>query len=78
VMINGGGYPSFHYRRDCGTASRLVHVCDAYDALCTKRPCRDAWTSEESIAYLESRVGEEFDGDILTAFVRIIREGAPK
>ncbi len=35
VMINGGGYPAMHYNRECTLASRLVHVCDVFDALST-------------------------------------------
>ena len=75
IMLNGGGYPTLHYKRACGTASRLVHVCDVYDALCTKRPYRDAWSSEDTVAYLESRVGEEFDPDIVATFIRTLRQG---
>jgi putative nucleotidyltransferase with HDIG domain len=75
IMINGGGYPTLHYPRESGTASRLVHVCDVYDALCTRRPYREAWSSDQSIAYLESRVGLEFDADMVATFVRTLREG---
>ncbi len=52
IMLNGGGYPRLHYRRDCALASRLVHVCDVYDALRTNRPYRDAWSAEKAEAYL--------------------------
>ena len=50
IMLNGGGYPRLHYRRDCALASRLVHVCDVYDALRTNRPYRDAWSAEKAEA----------------------------
>jgi len=75
VMLNGGGYPTMHYSRDCTLASRLVHVCDVYDALSTKRPYRDAWPSEKTLAYLEERAGSEFDPDLVAAFVRTLRRG---
>lgn len=75
IMINGGGYPALHYGRACAMASRLVHVCDVYDALCTNRPYRDAWSSEKTIEYLESRAGEEFDRAVVAAFVRTLRGG---
>jgi putative nucleotidyltransferase with HDIG domain len=68
VMIDGGGYPSFRFRRDCHYASRLVHVCDVYDALRTKRPYRDAWPSEKVRSYLEERAGSEFDPDLIRSF----------
>lgn len=75
VMLNGGGYPAMHYHRECTMASRLVHVCDVFDALSTKRPYRDAWPSEKTMAYLEERAGLEFDPDIVAAFIRTLREG---
>ena len=53
IMLNGGGYPALHYGRPCALASRLVHVCDVYDALRTKRPYRDAWRVREGLAYLD-------------------------
>ncbi len=65
IMLNGGGYPPLHYNRECTMASRLVHVCDVYDALSTKRPYRDAWPSEKTMAYLEERAGTEFDPDLV-------------
>jgi len=75
IMLNGGGYPTLHYKRPCGAASRLVHVCDVYDALCTRRPYREAWTSEKAVSYLESLSGQEFDPDIVATFVRTLRQG---
>ncbi len=74
IMINGGGYPSFHYRRDCHKASQLVHVCDVYDALRTNRPYRAAWESERILTYIEERSGTEFEPDASSAFVRMMRE----
>ena len=53
IMLNGGGYPAFHFVRDTHYASRLVHVCDVYDALCTNRPYRAAWTSAKALDYIE-------------------------
>jgi putative nucleotidyltransferase with HDIG domain len=75
VMLNGGGYPVMHYKRECAMASRLVHVCDVYDALSTKRPYRDAWPSERTMAYLEERAGSEFDPDLVAAFIRTLKLG---
>jgi putative nucleotidyltransferase with HDIG domain len=75
VMLDGGGYPVMHYKRDCAMASRLVHVCDVYDALSTKRPYRDAWPSEKTMSYLEERAGLEFDPELVAAFVRTLKLG---
>ncbi len=75
IMLNGGGYPRLHYGRECTMASRLVHVCDVYDALSTTRPYRDAWPSDKTMAYLAERAGTEFDPDLVAAFIRTLREG---
>jgi putative nucleotidyltransferase with HDIG domain len=75
VMLNGGGYPAMHYKRECAMASRLVHVCDVYDALSTKRPYRDAWPSEKTMAYLEERAGTEFDPELVASFIRTLKQG---
>jgi putative nucleotidyltransferase with HDIG domain len=74
IMINGNGYPRHHYHRDCHKASKLVHVCDVYDALRTKRPYRDAWESERVLSYITERAGTEFEPDAANAFVAMMRK----
>ena len=78
IMIDGGGYPQFSYARDCHQGSKLVHVCDVYDALRTKRPYRDAWPSEKVLNYLEERAGTEFDNEIANKFVRMMKVWEPQ
>ncbi len=74
IMINGGGYPARHFRRDCHKASRLVHICDVYDALRTRRPYREAWDSERVLANIESGAGSDFDSELAQAFVQMMRQ----
>ena len=74
LMLDGGGYPCLHYPRNAQFASRLVHVCDVYDALRTKRPYREAWESERASAYIEERAGREFDPEIARAFISMLRK----
>lgn len=74
IMINGHGYPTHHFRRDCHKASKLVHVCDVYDALRTRRPYRDAWEGERVLIYLEERAGTEFEPEAVGAFVKLMRK----
>jgi len=78
VMLNGGGYPRMHFGRPCHRASNLVHVCDVYDALRTKRPYRDAWEAEKILPYLEGRAGMEFDPDVVQAFMAMMRKWEPR
>ena len=74
IMINGKGYPQQHYQRDCHKASKLVHVCDVYDALRTRRPYRDAWEAQRVLGYVEERAGTEFEPDAAAAFVKMMRK----
>jgi len=78
IMINGGGYPDRHFRCDCHKASTLVHVCDVYDALRTKRPYRDAWEPGATLAYIERGIGTEFDADVAKAFIAMMGKWEPR
>jgi len=78
IMLNGGGYPALHFPRACHHASRLVHVCDVYDALRTHRPYRDAWSADATLAYLQARAGTEFDPAIVSAFIRMMQTCEPR
>jgi putative nucleotidyltransferase with HDIG domain len=78
ILLNGGGYPLLALPRDCHRASKLVHVCDVYDALRTNRPYRDAWSQEAALAHLESQAGTEFDPEVASALVRMLRVWEPQ
>jgi putative nucleotidyltransferase with HDIG domain len=78
IMVNGGGYPTFDYPRECHHASKLVHVCDVYDALRTNRPYRAAWTAAKVFDYMQERSGTEFDPEIVQGFVKMMAEWEPK
>lgn len=73
-MLPGGlGYPTPHFDRECHYASKLVQVCDCYDALRTRRFHRGAWTPESALRYVEDKAGAVFDADIAKAFVTMMR-----
>ncbi len=74
IWYNGkGGYPYFRFPRTVHFASRIVHVCDIYDALCSKRPYRAAWSSAEALGLIESIGGTELDPGITAEFVKLVR-----
>jgi len=74
IFLDGLGYPTLQFPRSCHYASRIVHVCDIYDALCTERPYRKAWSPDEAAAYIEQKAGTELDPAIAAAFGSMIRE----
>ncbi|MEO8635653.1 MAG: HD domain-containing phosphohydrolase [Gemmatimonadales bacterium] len=73
VLLNGHGYPRFRYARDTHFASRLVHVVDVFDALCTARPYREAWATEVALHYMEERSGVDFDPGLAEPFISMMR-----
>ena len=73
LCLDGRGYPKLHYPREAQYASRLVHVCDVYDALRTRRPYREAWSSGEALEYIRARSGNEFDPVLAAAFTEMMR-----
>jgi len=78
IMLNGGGYPKFDYPRDCHQASKMVHVCDVYDALRTNRPYRAAWAAPKVLQYIEERAGTEFDPETARGFMKMMQEWEPR
>jgi len=74
IMINGGGYPSRHFHREVHQASKLVHICDVYDALRTKRPYREAWEPERVLAQIQSGAGPDFDAELAHSFIQMMRQ----
>ncbi len=74
IWYNGkGGYPGFGFPRATHYASRIVHVCDIYDALCSKRPYREAWSREKALGLIQSIAGVELDPGIAAAFITMAR-----
>jgi putative nucleotidyltransferase with HDIG domain len=74
IRLDGGGYPKLHDARGAQYASRIVHICDVYDALRTNRPYRSAWESERALGYIEERAGVEFDPGIAGSFISMMRK----
>lgn len=74
IMINGQGYPRRHFERGVHAASKLVHVCDVYDALRTNRPYREAWEPERVLKQIESGAGPDFDLEAATAFIGMMQQ----
>lgn len=70
---DGTGFPRLRLPRDMHYVSRLVAVCDVYDALRTPRPWRPAWTPGRALEYLEEGAGTMFDAGLARAFAAMIR-----
>jgi putative nucleotidyltransferase with HDIG domain len=71
---NGLGYPSTLYEREPHPVSRLVQVCDVYDALRTRRPFRAPMSAEESLRFVAERAEGYFHPRLVKAFVKMVQE----
>ena len=73
IGANGlGGYPQFTFPRQPHYVSRLVQVCDIYDALSTDRPYRAAWPRVRTLHHMRLQAGREIDGGLLLAFFDLL------
>lgn len=73
IWANGaGGYPTYRFARQPHYVSRLVQVCDVYDALSTQRPYRDAWPRARTLHHMRLQAGRELDYDLLLAFFDLL------
>jgi putative nucleotidyltransferase with HDIG domain len=66
--IDGGGYPLGLKGDEIPLGSRINLVVDAYNALTTNRPYRDARSPERAVQELEAHAGTQFDPRVIAAF----------
>ena len=59
--LDGSGYPEGLTGEAIPAASRILLVADAYDAMTTDRPYREAMTPDAAMAELRTRSGSQFD-----------------
>ncbi len=78
---DGSGYPAGTAGAKIPVEARLVAVADAYDALRSPRPHREAFSHDEAMRIIRERTGSQFDPLIVEAMSReeknILRLYAP-
>jgi putative two-component system response regulator len=65
---DGTGYPHGLAAERIPLAARIVAVCDAYDAITSARPYKEAYSHEEAKRRIEVDSGKHFDPEIVAAF----------
>jgi two-component system cell cycle response regulator len=65
---DGTGYPDGLARREIPLGSRIIAVCDAFDAMTTDRPYRDAVDGSSAVAELRRCAGTQFDPEVVDRF----------
>lgn len=69
---DGRGYYSLD-GDDLPIEAMLIALADSYDAMTTDRPYRKALSSEEALRRIEAGLGTQFDPELGTAFIAMIR-----
>lgn len=69
---DGTGYPKGLKGEEIPIEARIVAVADVYDALTNKRPYKEAWSVDETLAYFKSQSGKHFDATIVSALLNAI------
>ncbi|HHH45388.1 MAG TPA: HD domain-containing protein [Thiotrichales bacterium] len=67
--FNGTGYPHGLRGDDIPLPARIVAVADVYDALTSKRPYKEGWTTRDSVEYLMQQSGRHLDPRCVEAFL---------
>lgn len=67
--VDGTGYPKKLKGEDIPLGSRMIYICDVYDALRSTRPYRKALSSIEAIEEMNKDV-DEFDYHLYTTFIK--------
>jgi diguanylate cyclase (GGDEF)-like protein len=71
---DGSGYPDGLAETAIPLASRIVLACDAFHALVSDRPYRNALALDAAVAELEACAGTQFDPAVVAALLTAIRE----
>jgi putative nucleotidyltransferase with HDIG domain len=70
--VDGGGYPDGLVGTDIPLLSRIIAVADAYNAMTSDRPYRDAMPSRVARFRLAQAVESQFDTGVVAAFEAVL------
>jgi diguanylate cyclase (GGDEF)-like protein len=73
---DGTGYPDAVAAQQIPLPARVIAVCDAYDAMTTRRPYRNALSPADAVAELRRCAGSQFDPAIVAVVAEAVHERA--
>jgi hypothetical protein len=73
--LDGKGYPRGLSTAEIDLDTRILTVCDVYDALISKRVYRAAWSHEDAMALLNRETGTAFDPRCVAALEQVVTAG---
>lgn len=73
--IDGHGYPDQLKGDEIPLVSRIISICDAYEAMTADRPYRNAMDKRVAIAELRAHAGTQFDSELVEIFIeRVLKD----
>ena len=75
---DGSGYPDGLRGRMIPIGSRIILACDAYHAMITDRPYREAMSPDEAAAELRGGANAQFDPDVVGALLDLLGHSPPQ
>lgn len=69
---DGGGYPDGLAGADIPLGSRIIFVCDAYEAITSNRAYRRGASHEHAIAEIRAGAGTQFDPEVVAVFCEVV------
>ncbi|MEW5902463.1 MAG: HD domain-containing phosphohydrolase, partial [Acidobacteriota bacterium] len=75
---DGTGYPDGLGADRIPLAAAIISVADAFDAMTSDRPYRDALTVEQALGKIADLAGKQFAPDLAARFVRLLENRTPE
>lgn len=75
--LDGKGYPLGLSATMIARETRIITVCDFFDALTADRPYREAMAAEQAFSIMAEEVGRAIDSDVFEALKTVVADGRP-
>jgi response regulator RpfG family c-di-GMP phosphodiesterase len=74
-FYDGRGYPDKLAEDAIPYCSRMISICDTYDAMTTDRPYRKGISKEEALVEIKRCKGKQFDPTLAECFIEMVNDG---
>ncbi len=71
---DGTGYPNGLKGEAIPLVGRICALADVFDALTSKRPYKEPWTTEDAVALIKKESGQHFDPQLVAHFLMLLPE----
>ena len=73
-FFDGSGYPNGLTGETIPLGARIITIADSYDTITSDRSYKKGRTAEQALSELERCASTQFDGQLVAAFVRAMRQ----